>query len=79
MLGYWVIKQLQIQQHHVELREMLVLGIEVLIFFVAVYAIVSGNKYKWMTTMQYILFGIHLLVLVIAVVFMFTFKINKLM
>ena len=79
VVGYWAIKQLQIQQHHFELREMVVLGIEVLIFVAAVYAIASGNKYKLITTMQYLVFGIHLLVLLLGLVFMFTFKINKLM
>lgn len=78
VVGYWAIRQFQIQQHHFELREMIVLGIEVLIFMAAVYTIASGSKYKWVTTMQYLFFGIHLLVLVIGLVFMFTFKINKL-
>jgi hypothetical protein len=79
LVGYWALRQLQIQQQHFELREMIVLGIEILILVAALYAIASGNKYKWITTMQYFVFGIHLLVMLIAVVFMFTFKLNKLM
>ena len=79
MVGYWAIRQLQIQQHYFELREMIGLGIEVVIFIAAIYAIASGNKYKWITTMQYLVFGIHLLLLLLSLVFMFTFKINKLM
>ncbi len=79
VVGYWAIRQLQIQQHHFELREMIVLGIEVIIFIAAIYTIASGNKYKWITTMQYIVFGIHLLMLLLGLVFMFTFKMNKLM
>ena len=47
-------------------REMTVLGIEVTIFITAVYAMASGIKYKWIITIQYIFFGVHLLVLVIA-------------
>jgi hypothetical protein len=79
LLGYLAIRQLQVQQYHFELREMIVLGIEVFIFFAAIYAITSGNKYKWITTKQYVVFGIHLLLLLLGLVFMFTFKINKLM
>jgi hypothetical protein len=79
IVGYWAIRQLQIQQHHIEIREMIVLGMELLIFVVAVYAIASGNKYKWITTMQYFVFAIHLLLLLLGLVFLFTFKMNKLM
>jgi hypothetical protein len=79
VVGYWAIRQLQVQQHYFELREMIVLGIEVLILVAAIYAIASDNKYKWITTMQYVVFGIHLLLLLLGLVFMFTFKINKLM
>ena len=79
MVGYWAIRQLQIQQHYFELREMIGLGIEVVIFIAAIYAIASGNKYKWITTMQYLVFSIHLLLMLLGLVFMFTFKINKMM
>lgn len=79
VVGYWAVRQLQIQQHHFELREMIMLCIEVFIFVAAVYAIASGNKYKWIITMQYFVFGIHLLLLLLGLVFMFAFKINKLM
>jgi hypothetical protein len=79
VVGYWAIRQLQVQQHYFELREMIVLGIEVLILVAAIYAIASDNKYKWITTMQYVVFGIHLLLLLLGLVFMFIFKINKLM
>ena len=79
VVGYWAIMQLRIQQHHFELREMIVLGIEVIILIAATYSIASGNKLKWVTIMQYFVFGIHLLLLLIGLAFMFTFKINKLM
>jgi hypothetical protein len=78
VLGYWANRQLQIQQHHVEFREMIVLGMELLVFVLAVYATATGNNYKWLTTIQAIVFGIHLLLLLLGLVFMFTFKINKL-
>ena len=79
VVGYWTIRQFQLQQHYFELREIVVLGIEVIIFITAVYTIASGFKYKWITTMQYLVFGIHLLLLLLGLIFMFTFKINKLL
>ncbi len=79
VVGYWLIRQLQIQQHYIETREMVILGLELLILVLAIYTIISGTKLKWIVTAQYIFFSIHLLVLVAALIFMFTFKINKLM
>ena len=79
VVGYWAIRQLQIQQHYFDVREMTLLGIEIIICIAAIYSIASGNKYKWIITIEYAVFGLHLLALVIAVIFMFTFKMTKLM
>ena len=79
VVGYWAIRQFQIQQHYFDLREMTVLGIEIIICIAAIYSIASGNKYKWIITIEYAVFSLHLLALVIAVIFMFTFKMTKLM
>ena len=79
VVGYWAIRQLQIQQYYFDVREMTVLGIEIIICIAAIYSIASGNKYKWLITIEYAVFGLHLLALVIAVIFMFTFKMTKLM
>ena len=77
VVGQWAIRQWQIQQHYFDVREMTVLGIEIIICIAAIYSIASGNKYKWIITTQYAVFGLHLLALVIAVIFMFTFIITK--
>jgi hypothetical protein len=79
VVGYWLIRQLQKQVHFFEFREIIVLGIEIMIVVAAVYAISSGNKYKWVTTIQYIVFAIHLLLLLLGLIFMVTVKFNKLM
>ena len=79
VVGYWAIRQLQIQQHYFDVREMTVLGIEIIICIAAIYLIASGNKYKWIITIEYAVFCFHLLALIIAVIFMFTFKMTKLM
>ena len=79
IVGYWAIRQLQIQQHYFDVREMTVLGIEIIICIAAIYSIASGNKYKWIIIIEYTVFGVHLLALIITVIFMFTFKMTKLM
>ena len=75
---YWAIKQIQIDQHIIETRELIVLFFEVLIVAGAVYYVVGNQKYNWLRVMQCIFFGIHLTALLLGLIFMFTFKINKL-
>ena len=75
---YWAIKQIQIDQHIIETRELIVLFFEVLIVAGAVYYVVGNQKYNWLRVMQWIFFGIHLTALLLGLIFMFTFKINKL-
>lgn len=78
IIVYWVIRQMQIQQHTIEIREIVVLSFELLIIIAVFYGIASGMKYKWIVTLQYIVFGIHLLVLLPGLICMFTFKIKRL-
>jgi len=75
---YWVIKQIQIEQHFIDTREIVVLLFEALVVTGAVFYIGSNQKYNWLRVMQSIFFGIHLTVLLLGIIFMFTFKINKL-
>jgi hypothetical protein len=79
IIGYWVIRQMQIQQHTIEIREIVVLSFELLVIFAVFYGIASGMKHKWIVMLQYIVFGLHLLVLLLGLIFMFTFKMKKLM
>ena len=78
VLGYWATRQWQIKQHYFEWREMIVLGLELLIFVAAVYVMATGNKYKCLLTIQYFVFSIHFLALVTMLIFLLTFKMNKL-
>ena len=75
---YWAIKQIQIDQHIIETRELIVLFFEVMIVAGDVYYVVGHQKYNWLRVMQCIFFGIHLAALLLGLIFMFTFKINKL-
>ena len=79
VVGYWAMRQLKIKQHYFDVREMTILGIEIIICIAAIYSIASGNKYKLIIIIEYAVFGLHLLALVIVVIFMFTFKMTKLM
>lgn len=77
IIGYWGTRQLQIQQHYIEFKEMVVLGLELLVVFLAVYQPANGIKVKWHTIMQYAVFGIHLVVLVLGLLFMLTFRMER--
>jgi hypothetical protein len=76
---YWAIKQIQIEQHIIETREIIVLLFEVLMVAGAVYYVAGNQKHNWLRVMQCIFYGIHLAALLLSLIFMFTFKINKLM
>lgn len=78
LIGYWVIRQMQIQQHIIETREVIVLLGEVLVIGAAVFYIFSGQKGNWLKVTQYTFFGIHLFVLILALIFMLTFKMDRL-
>ena len=75
---YWTIRQIQIEQHTIEGREIIVLLVEVLVISAALFYIVTNQKDNWLKVMQYIFFGIHLLALLLGLIFMLTFKMNKL-
>jgi hypothetical protein len=79
LIIYWAVKQLQITQHYIELREVVVLGLEVIVVACAVYEITVSQKSNLVKVVQYIFFGIHFTVLIAALIFLLTFKMNKLM
>jgi hypothetical protein len=78
IIVYWVQKQIGITQHIVEAREIAVLCLEGLIAGMAIYAIFASPTPYWLKIMQYIIFGVHLSLLVLFLVFMLTFKMKKL-
>lgn len=74
---YWIVRQLQIQQHIYEFRETAVLGAELLIVGMGIYTMISKQWVSWVKVVQYTVFGIHLGVLVVVLIFMLCFKMNK--
>lgn len=78
ILLYWIQKEARIIQHTIDLRKIIGLCYELGVVGVAVYSIVSNHSYAWVKFTQYIVFGIHLLVLISFLNFMLTFKMNRL-
>ena len=75
---YWVIRQLQIQQHYFDNREIMLLFFEAMVIILAAMYIFSVQKNHGVKVMQSIFFGIHFIVLVAGLLFMLTFKMTKL-
>ncbi len=75
---YWIQKQLRIMQHYIDTQEMIMLGAEVVVIATAVYFINTAYQHQWVKILQYVFFGIHLAALLLFIVFMLTFKINRL-
>jgi hypothetical protein len=78
ILIYWIQKQLHITQHYVETREIIFLGVEALFAGISIYTLFSSLITHWLKVAQYIIFSLHLIVLVLFLIFMLTFKMKKL-
>lgn len=78
IIVYGVQKQLRIEQHYVELREIIVLCFELLVIGCTVYSFISRQWDNGIRIAQYIFFGIHLAALLLVLIFMLTFKMNRL-
>ena len=75
---YWIQKQLRMQEYFIDMQEMTMLATEVVVIITGVYFIGTAHRDQWLKVMQYIVFGIHLVLLLLLLVFMFTFKIKRL-
>lgn len=75
---YWLQKQLRIERHIFEQREFVVLNLELVMIFCAVAFFFTNRYTSFFKSVQYSFFTIHLLLLILGLVFMLTFKMNKL-
>jgi len=75
---YWIQHEISITQHIFEVREMLVLSLEVILIGCAIYSVVTHQWNTWLKIVQYFFFGIHLIILISFLIFMLTFKMNRL-
>jgi hypothetical protein len=78
ILLYWVQKQLRIEYHIFEIREWIVLGMEVVVAATSLYLIITKQWAGGVRILTYIFFGLHLLVLILMAIFALTFKMNRL-
>ena len=78
IISYWIWDKLRPLKRLTERRELIVLLIECIIVAAAIYTIMSTSLPGWLTIVQYIIFAIHALLLVLFLIFMLTFKIKKL-
>ena len=78
IISYWFWDKLRPLQRMTEQREIIVLSIEGLFAAVSLYAVITNGLSYWLTVVQYIIFTLHAVLLLLFLVFMLTFKIKKL-
>lgn len=78
IIVYLTQKQFRISQHFIDPLEITILFFEISVLVFAVYSILSKQSINWLMILQKIIFGIHLSALILFLVFMLTFKINRL-
>lgn len=78
VIVYLIQKQFTISHFILYPLELSFFSFEVLVLAFAVYSILNKQSLNWLTILQKTIFGIHLTVLVLFLVFMLTFKIDRL-
>ena len=79
MLIYWGQKAIRVQRLIIETREIIVVAAELLVIAVGIFVVLNAFNIKWLRFFNYLVFGVHLLVLLLFLLFMLTFKIKRLM
>lgn len=77
-LVYRLQHELRIVQHTAELREIVVLGLEGLVLIFSCYCIISTKGGTGWKIFHYTAYGVHLTALVLLLIFMISFKFNRL-
>ena len=77
LLSYWAQKQIRIQQHVIELREVAVLVFETAVAGCSIYALIEAPG-TWVRITLVVISGVHFLAAMVFFIFMLTFKIKKL-
>ncbi len=78
LITYWTAREIKITQHFIETREIAVLSFEALVIAISVYAISSASLNNWIKITQYTVFAVHFACLVLFLIFMLTFKMDRL-
>src|SRR6187402_603078 len=75
---YWIQKKIRITQRIFELREILFISLEVMVAGCSIYSILTADPIIWLRVVNFVILGIHLLLLLAFFIFMLTFKIKRL-
>jgi hypothetical protein len=78
ILFYWLYRQSKITIHLFELREMIALSVESIFLGTSIYQVATGEAGGWLKIATYIIFGIHMAVSFLFLLYTLTFKIKKL-
>ncbi|MFT6966585.1 MAG: hypothetical protein ACJAT1_001805 [Marivirga sp.] len=78
VLVYWINKNLTIQQHYFELREAFALCLEACVLIFALYFIIGFQNTVYIKSVNYVAFGLHLLIAIGLLLFISLFKFNRL-
>ena len=78
LISYWVWDKMRPLQRVTDCRELIVLLLESLCVAAAVHAAIAAPLSHRLVIVQYIIFAFHAILLLLFVIFMFTFKIKKL-
>ena len=79
ILIYWVQKAIRVQRLIIETREIIVIAAELLVIAVGIFVVLNAFNVKWLRFFNWLVFGVDLLVLLLFLLFMLTFKIKRLM
>jgi len=77
LLLYWTQKQLRIQQHSIELREVVVLVFETAVAGCSVYTLIEEPA-RWLRVTHVVISGVHFLAVLAFFIFMLTFRMKRL-
>ena len=75
---YWIIKNLNVQHLHIELREIIILSIEVFIVGFAILCLLTKQEKLAVNIVNYLGFSIKFLAGLGMLIFMLTYKMNRL-
>ncbi len=75
---FWMIYTLNIKKHIFEFRALFVIGMEACILIFALFYIIGFHKKTYVKVINYIGFGVHLLIATGMLYYISTFKIDKL-
>jgi hypothetical protein len=78
LILYWVVESLNVRHLNIEQREMIVLSMEIFIVGFAIYSLLTKQEKMAINLVNYIGFGINFLAGFGMLIFLLTFKMNRL-